>query len=246
MITSHNEYLSKLGQIQRAITEEYYYPIPEAEKIYKIDLDTRQVEAPATLSVTEDNEAEILFFEVDRYFDKKDLAQTTCIINYVNASGEHFVYPIPCMDIITKAEENKILLPWVISSDVTWSAGTVKFAFKFYEINTGTLEFTYMLNTAVAQTRVLQGMQFNYVEATERAAADYVAGNWPTKHINYFIKVTNTAGHYRYQHASANYDNKQIYYLREEEFRISDGTKLEAIYAKLDEIKKNALKWVEI
>jgi hypothetical protein len=44
-----------LAQIQQAITGENYFPIPEVEKIYKIDLNTRQVEAPATLSITDDN-----------------------------------------------------------------------------------------------------------------------------------------------------------------------------------------------
>jgi hypothetical protein len=96
-----------------------------------------------------------LFFEVDRFFDQKDLAQTTCLISYITAANESFIYPIPCMDLVTKADENKILMPWVISSDVTWRAGTVKFAFKFYEINTGTLEFTYVLNTLPATTKVL-------------------------------------------------------------------------------------------
>lgn len=247
MITPRKEYLSKLGQIQQAISSENFFPIPEVEQIYKIDLNTRRVEAPAFLSVTDDNEAEILFFEVDRFFDKKDLAQTTCVILYENAAREHFMYPVPCMDLETKKEENKILLPWVINSDVTWEAGTVKFAFQFYEINPGTLKFEYTLNTAETVTRVLQGMRFYYVDATSRAAADYQAGEWGKKYINYFTKVANTIGNsYRYQHAASTYNKEETYYLREEEFRISDGTKLEAIYASLDTLKKNALKWMEI
>lgn len=246
MITPRDEYLSNLAQIQRAITSENYFPIPEAEKIYKIDLDTRRIEAPAHLSVTDDHEAEILFFEVDRFFDKKDLLQTTCIITYANAAGDYFVYPVPCMDAITKRNENKILLPWVISSDVTWAAGNVEFAFMFYEINAGTLEFLYVLKTMPSTTKVLQGMRFRYIDATERAAADYQSGSWGQKYINYFIKIKNSQNTYRYQHAPQVYDSKQTYYLREEEYRISDGTKLEAIYQQLDQLKKNTLKWVEI
>lgn len=246
MITPREEYLSNLAQIQRAITSENYFPIPEAEKIYKIDLNTRRAEAPAHLSVTDDHEAEILFFEVDRFFDKKDLLYTTCIITYSNAAGENFIYPVPCMDAITKRDENKILLPWVISSDVTWAAGNIKFAFTFYEINAGTLEFLYVLNTVPSTTKVLQGMQFKYVDATERAAADYTSGNWGQKYINYFVKIFNTSGHYRYQHASAVYNDKEEYYMREEEFRIAEGTTFDALYQAISDLKKQTLKWVEI
>lgn len=246
MITSVQEYESKLAQIQQAITGENYFPIPEVEKIYKIDLDTRQVEAPATLSVTDDNQAEILFFEVDRFYDKQDLMYTTCVITYTNAANESFVYPVPCMDAITKRNDNKIIIPWVIGSDVTWKAGNVNFAFQFYIINPGTLEYLYLLNTAPAKTKVLQGLEFKYADATEAAAADYKAGNWSTKYKNYFVKVLLTTGTYRYQHANPVYNSSETYYLRAEEARISDGTKLEAIYQQLDQLKKNALKWVEI
>lgn len=247
MITPQNEYLNSLAKIQMGFNGENYFPIPSAEKIYCINLDTRIVEAPALLSVTEDHEAEILFFEVDRYFDNMDLLNTTCVINYSNAIGEYYVYPVPCVDAQTKRDENKLLLPWVINSDVTWAAGTVKFAFSFYEINTGTLEFEYMLKTQPSTTRVVQGLNTQYKEATEAAAADNAAGNWATKHINYFIKVSSPSGKsYRFQHAPVIYSASETYYKRADEMRISDGTKIDAIYQQLDQLKKNALKWVEI
>lgn len=246
MITSRQEYLSNLAEIQMGLDGEKYFPIPEAEKVYKIDLNTRKVEAPDLLSVTNDNEAEILFFEVDRYFDNMDLLRTTCVLLYTNALNESFVYPIPCVDAITKASENKLILPWVVGSDVTWKAGVIKFAFQFYEINTGTLEYEYMLNTAPATTKVLQGMEFKYVEANDKAEADWKANQWDEKYKNYFVKVTITTGNYRYAHANEKYNKNETYYLRAEEARISDGTKLEAIYQSLDELKKNSLKWVRI
>ena len=251
MITPKDEYLSKLGQIQQALQSHKYFPIPESEKIYKIDLNTRTVEAPVSLSVTDDKEAEIIFFEVDRYYDFKDLAQTTCVIMYENANKEFFVYPVPNMDIVTKREEGKILLPWLIGSDVTWSAGTVKFSFQFYEINTGTLEFDYRLSTTIASTRVLQGMQYKYIEATEQAQKDYSDGLWATpegreSYKKYFIKEFSATGHYRYALAKANFDVNATYYKREDEFKISDGTRIDAIYDWIQNYQKSSLKWVEI
>ena len=71
MITPKEEYLSKLGQIQLANQNGTYFQIPEIEQVYKIDLNTRRCEAPSHLSVTDDHQAEILFFEVDRNDDDK-------------------------------------------------------------------------------------------------------------------------------------------------------------------------------
>lgn len=248
MITPKEEYLNKLGQIQQANQNGTYFPIPEVEKIYTIDLNTRRCEAPSHLSVTDDHQAEIIFFEVDRYFDKQDLAALTCVISYVNASGEYYVYPVPCKDTTTKREEGKMILPWVIDSDVTWGAGTVRFAFKFYEINPATLEYSYALSTTPATTKVLEGLRVRYVNATEQAREDNVAGKWAVeeRYLNYFVKQFNTSNDYRYVHATAIFDPKEIYYKREDAFRISDTDKLDAIYAKLDELTRTTTKWVEV
>lgn len=248
MVTPRDEYLNKLGQIQQANQNGTYFPIPEVEQIYKIDLNTRRCEAPSHLSVTDDHLAEIIFFEVDRYFDKQDLACLTCVISYVNASGEYNVYPVPCLDTITKREEGKIIIPWVIDNDVTWGAGAVRFAFKFYEINPATLQYTYCLSTMAATTRVLEGMRFRYVDATEQAAADYQAGKWAAKqhYLNYYTKMTNNAGDYRYVHATVNYNSAETYYQRAEAFRVSDADKLDAIYEKVAELTRTGLKWVEV
>lgn len=248
MITPREEYLSKLGQIQLANQNGTYFPIPEAEKIYKIDLNTRRCEAPSHLSVTDDHQAEILFFEVDRYFDKQDLAALTCVISYINASGEYYVYPVPCKDTITKREENKMLLPWIIDNDVTWGAGAVHFAFKFYEINPQTLEYEYALSTVPATTKVLEGLRARYVDATEQARQDNADGKWAAKehYLNYYVKRVNSHGDYRYAHASEFFDPEEIYYKREDAFRISDTDKLDAIYAKLNELTRTTTKWVEV
>lgn len=248
MITPKEEYLSKLGQIQQANQNGTYFPIPEVEKIYKIDLNTRRCEAPSHLSVTDDHQAEIIFFEVDRYFDKQDLAALTCVISYVNASGEYYIYPVPCKDTITKRDEGKMIIPWVIDSDVTWGAGAVRFAFKFYEINPETLEYSYALSTVPAITKVLEGLRARYIDATEQATADNVAGKWATeeRYLNYFIKQTNNSGAFRYVHANEIFNSAQTYYRREDAFRITDTDKLDAIYAKLNELSRTGVKWVEI
>lgn len=246
MITPTKEYAGAAAQIQLGLVAENYFPLPAAERIYKIDLNTRLVEAPDLLSVTADNESEILFFEVDRYYDNMDLLNTACVITYTNAAKESFIYPLPSVDTVSKRDENKLILPWVISSDVTWKAGKIIFGFQFYIINTETLSYDYMLNTIPAYTRVAQGIDFKYIEANDLAKKDKT--DWANKRLNYFIKRELITGTYRYEHPKIDepYSESETYYIRAEEARISDGTKLEAIYQQLDQLKKNALKWVEI
>lgn len=242
MITSKEEYTSKLIEIQLMKDENYFTPIPESEKIYKIDLNARSAEAPSALSVTNDHEAEIIYFEVDRYFDVQDILETTCLITYVNAAGESFVYNVPCYDAVTKASENKVLIPWVIGQNVTRKAGAVKFAFKFYIVDLHTLEFTYLLHTAPSTTRVLQGLDPEYVVATEAAAADNAAGRWNSVKSNYFIFKDG-----RYYHPTGNFDSNETYYLLAEEARISDAAKIDAIYqAFKNNIESYTLRWVEV
>ena len=242
MITSKEEYASKLVEIQLMKDENYFAPIPESEKIYQIDLNARSAEAPSALSVTNDHEAEIIYFEVDRFFDMQDILETTCLITYVNAAGEKFVYNVPRYDAVTKAREGKVLIPWVVGQNVTRKAGTVKFAFKFYIIDLHSLEFTYLLHTTPATTRVLQGLDPEYTVATESAAADNTAGKWEQVKNNYFILVNG-----RYVHPTGAFNSKETYYLLVEEARISDAAKIDAIYQEFKNHNESyTLKWVEV
>ena len=91
-----------------------YIQIPAEEKIYKIDLNTRTVEAPNFLAVTDEHNAEILWFSVDRFFDSYDLRSTSCWIQYTNANKESIAYKFK----ETKTTSN---LEKIISDKVTYN-----------------------------------------------------------------------------------------------------------------------------
>jgi len=38
----------------------------------------------------------------------------SCIIEYTNAAGNSFIYPVPFYDIYNAANENKVIIPWCI------------------------------------------------------------------------------------------------------------------------------------
>jgi len=174
MITSAYEYLSHIQEIQNINLRKERLSIPESEPIYAIDLNTRTIETPTFLSVETDHTAETVFFKVDRYFDTVDLADSTCIIQYINAKGKSYIYAVPIYDTQTLAADGKMLIPWVIQGPATASAGAIKYAIRFYKIKKTTetiqdgdgvinteepkYEFEYIINTIPSTSRILSGL----------------------------------------------------------------------------------------
>lgn len=148
--------------------------VPSNKQLYEIDLNTREIKGPATLSVQSEHYAETVYFVVDRYYDRMDLAQANCVVQYVTSTG-NYVYAVPFCDITTFAagysEENpgaKIIIPWSISASATKEAGTIKYFLRFYLIDETTVldtdtdgfplnaQFAYSLSTLPAQATILK------------------------------------------------------------------------------------------
>ena len=237
MITSREEYEAKAAQLSQ-FPQSLLARLPESEKIYEIDLNTREVEAPPLLSITNDHEAEIIYFKVARYFDAQDLMKTACVVVFTNALNETYIYNVPVVDAYTFSDpkDSYLLIPWAISQDVTRKAGQVKFAFKFYIVDGG-LNFEYVLNTKPATTKVGQGIDPTYIQV-QITAAEYNSNASKA----YFIKDKNG----KYVLGGVNFDPKATYYMWAEEARITPASRLEAIYQQMQELAKGQLKWMEI
>lgn len=166
MITTPEEYLKFLYEIQNNNTPIVDILAPSDETIYKVDLNTRKIDAPEFLSVLKDHNAETIHFTVDRYFDNMDLTNTICLIQYINknavtAEGVKsmgYVYAVPVYDVVTFKDENKILFPWTICGPATAAAGPVEFAIMFYKLDDEGKYFEYRLNTTPSTSKVLYGM----------------------------------------------------------------------------------------
>lgn len=158
MITTPQDYNSKLHLINNTNKPSIAVLLPSDEKIYNINLSERKIEAPEYLSIEKDHYAETIYFLVDRYYDNVDLVETTCIIQYINAKNESRIYAVPFYDVTTFP--GKILIPWCIDSEVTKAAGNVKFSVKFYNTFKNENEevlFSFNLNTLFAFSKVLTG-----------------------------------------------------------------------------------------
>lgn len=159
MITTPQEYYSKLYLIQDTNKPSIAVLMPSDEKIYNIDLSTRSVETPRYLSIEKDHFAETIYFLMDRYYDGVDLSNTTGIVQYINAKKESHIYAIPFYDIVTF--EGKILFPWCIDGAATKKAGDIKYSFKFYNTfkdKDDNVLFSFNLNTIPSTSKILTGL----------------------------------------------------------------------------------------
>ena len=160
-------YKSLLYEIQNAnvqgpTTDEII--VPSNISLYTVNLDTREIDAPEYLSVQHEHYAETVYFLVDRYHDRMDLAQTNCVIQYITPDNESYVYVVPFCDTVTY--ENKMIIPWSISGSATKLSGTVKYILRFYLIDEQSVEeggpsnaqFAYSLSTKPASGKVMYGL----------------------------------------------------------------------------------------
>ena len=107
MITTAEDYYGLLYKVQDKNAPSIAVLLPTDEKIYEVDLDTRQIEAPEYVSVSSDHLAEVIYFKCPRFYDGVDLAETTCVIEYVNAEGKAYFYPVPFFDVSTYSTYNQ-------------------------------------------------------------------------------------------------------------------------------------------
>lgn len=154
------EYLSQLYIIQSQNPPSLVL-FPETKRIYDIDLNTRTINAPQMLSVSNDHKAETIYFRVDRFHDYMDLSNTVCVIQYVTPNNEVFVYPVPFYDVVTEKQNKKMILPWCIDGLATKYKGMVQYSVRFYRLEEKDQEYKLIFNlsTQVAASEVLEGMQ---------------------------------------------------------------------------------------
>lgn len=174
MITTAQEYFANLAVIQSANPPAFAL-LPIAENIYHIDINTREVEPPAFISLEKDHKSETIYFEIDRFVNYMDLATTCCVIQYNNPKGQSRYYTVPFYDIYTKATEKKILFPWCIDAWATQAEGVVEFSIQFFKIGTKFNNETnamdniisYSLNTLPVKTKILKGISLKQVNTDD-------------------------------------------------------------------------------
>lgn len=164
--------------------------MPTSQKLYEVDLSTRTISGPETLSVQSDHYAETVYFIMDRYYDHMDLAQTNCVVQYVS-NGESYIYAVPFCDITTY--EGKMIIPWTISLSATKNSGNIKYFIKFYLLEKGDnnkANIIYSLNTLPANSQILTTLsQDDFIEEDQTLELP----NRYSELISDFIQIADSA-----------------------------------------------------
>ena len=173
MVTQPEEYRQRLLDIQNS-TEVSYTTIPSEEPKFKIDLKNRSITVPKEfefLGTKNEHNVETVYFEIDRYFDKTDLSEHTCIIQFENNQKNGGLYPVTVID--KESEEGKLIFGWEIKDDVTALAGDVLFAVRFYSIDENN-KFTYNLNTLIGKSVILDTLDVDNPSIIENYPSELV------------------------------------------------------------------------
>ena len=152
------DYLAEKG---KGSDNKKFFRIPLDETPVTIDLNSRKITLGDSfknngLGVIGDANAEIVFFECDRFFDVTDLALCNVLIQWSNDGGStiHQEYGILQDFTDDKYDEDnkllasaKVLFGWLVSNEVTAKPGNISFNVRFYHKDETTQEVDFNLNT---------------------------------------------------------------------------------------------------
>lgn len=128
------EFFAHLGDLY-TLVEKQGFPkdlliMPADEPLFQIDANTRVITIPDHfrkngISIQGDHLSETVYFEMDRYFDKRDLATTNIYINWKMGNLEGRTAALyPSVNLI----EDKIVFGWPIDNRITANKGNVQFS----------------------------------------------------------------------------------------------------------------------
>lgn len=165
-------YMHDLTEIDMDNNALKFTKLPLDEKNFKINLDTRSIEIPKELSeisVRGDEIAEIVYFEVDRYYDATDLNETEIIIEWINNTSKQKGYSRP-YGKDTNLIPGKIVFGWPLSSKITEANGDVKFAVRFYRADDtkGSSGITYSLSTTEHTIKIRPSIDINLQDIVDK------------------------------------------------------------------------------
>ena len=162
------------------------FPLAD-EELFEIDLNTRMIKGPEWLSLKEDHESQLLYFSVDRFYDNIDLSNAVCVIQYETIhkdTKEKYkgVYFVPLYDLLTLADEEKMILVWQIKNSVSQSATSVKYNFRFYKLDSEGF-LIYNLNTLPATSKILDTLSSKDLNVPEDSTlASEIEEIWDSLH----------------------------------------------------------------
>lgn len=133
--------------------------LPLDEPHFVINSNTRAITIPTDfkkngIAVQGDDLAEVVYFEIDRYFDAVDFNNCEIYIQWeLPKTKTQGVSPAYTKDI--SSQPGKLIFGWPISDAITQNSGTMKFSVQFYQLDDeNSKKLKYSFNTLTAQVNV--------------------------------------------------------------------------------------------
>lgn len=95
-----------------------------------------------------------------RFVETVDLSECVGVIQYINAAGESYLYPIPYYDIETYKEKDQMIVQWNITNSVAKKAGTVQYSIRFYKMSEDG-KLVYNISTQPNKSKILYGLDID-------------------------------------------------------------------------------------
>lgn len=152
-----------------------FFRLPLDEPPFVINMDTRVITVPSVFQtngfgVKGDANAEIVFFECDRYYDGVDLgamipglladgdpSKCNCVVQWQNVvSNEAGNSSVILADIL----DDKLIFGWMITAKMTSRPGTIRFAVRWTQLKDD--EIVYSISTQEASCQVKSTIDLDY------------------------------------------------------------------------------------
>lgn len=162
MFHSIDEYFAHLADLYEL--NPTYIMLPLDETPFTIDANKRTITNPKITVLQKDQNAEIVTFVIDRYFDYKDLstAQYT-FVQWTLPDGTEGASNITLKDF---SIPGKLRLGWPLDNEITSQKGAVKFSLRFFDMGTVTDAYgnpkeavVYSFNTLTSTLTINESLQ---------------------------------------------------------------------------------------
>ena len=172
------------------------HPIYDTDPHFKIDGDSRVITNMSDVKVAlmqGDHNSERFTFEIPRYVDGHDMSICNiCQIHYLNVGSANRatnagVYEVEDLQTDPNDEENRVVLSWLLSSNVTMYVGSLSFVIRFGCSTDGKID--YIWNTAVHSGINVSNSIYN----SEGVVQDYtdILEQWRDKLFSTYESVIN-------------------------------------------------------
>ena len=171
IITSLEEYFSYIVELGTEYDKEtgtkskpsHFSVLPLDEDVFEIDANTRLITVPSSfatngISIQGDEVAEVIYFEINRFYDAQDSLKDI-YIQWTAPNGKSGVSTPWVVDIESKP--GYIIFGWPLSSTITSQAGTVSFSVRFYSISDTTGKVDYSLATLTQTATIKDSLNYS-------------------------------------------------------------------------------------